>query len=87
MRPQELYGQVGMTHGVLDGVADQLRLLVAETETWDPARLTVDDSAVHTPAGAVADVRDELRAAVAALELAVGHVEAAWGSASRIGEA
>ncbi|WP_295623886.1 hypothetical protein [uncultured Corynebacterium sp.] len=86
MRPQELYHQVGMTHEGLRGIADQVRQLVAAAEVWDPERLTVDDSSVITPADAAAAVAEDLRACADALDLAVGHVEAAWSASSRIGD-
>lgn len=86
MRPQELYHQVGMTHEGLSGIVDQVRQLVAAAEVWDPATLTVDDSAVITPAEAAEAVVDDLRACADALDLAIGHAEAAWSASSRIGD-
>lgn len=86
MRPQELYRQVGMTHESLSGIVDHIRQLVAGAELWDPASLTVDDSAVITPPEAVSAVTEELRACADALDLAIGHIEAAWSAASRIGD-
>lgn len=86
MRPQELYNQVGMTHEGLSGIVDQIRQLVASAEVWDPGKLTVDDSAVITPAEAADAVADELRACAEALDLAIGHAEAAWSASSRIGD-
>lgn len=86
MRPQELYGQVGMTHEVMSGIVDQVRQLVATAEVWDRSELTVDDSSVMTVDGCVDSVIDELRRCADTLELAVGHAEAAWSASSRIGD-
>lgn len=86
MRPQELYNQVGMTHEGLSGIVDQIRQLVASAEVWDREKLTVDDSAVIMPAEAADAVADELRACAEALDLAIGHAEAAWSASSRIGD-
>lgn len=86
MRPQELYRQVGMTHEGLAGIVDQVRQLVASAEVWDPGRLRVDDPSVTSPAESAAAVADELRACADALDLAVGHAEAAWSASSRIGD-
>ena len=86
MRPQELYNQVGMTHEGLSGIVDQVRQLVASAEVWDPASLTVDDSTVITPSESVDAVTSELRACADALDLAIGHTEAAWSTSSRIGD-
>lgn len=86
MRPQELYAQVGITHEALSGIVDQVRQLVAGAEVWDRRALTVDDSSVITPAEAADAVAEELRACADALDLAVGHAEAAWSAASRIGD-
>ncbi|WP_306509313.1 hypothetical protein, partial [Corynebacterium xerosis] len=83
MRPQELYAQVGMTHEALSGIVDQVRQLVAGAEVWDRRALTVDDSSVITPAEAADAVAEELRACADALDLAIGHAEAAWSAASR----
>ena len=85
MRPQELHAQVGMTHEALSGIVDQVRQLVAGAEVWDRRALTVDDSSVITPAEAADAVAEELRACADALDLAIGHAEAAWSAASRIG--
>ncbi len=86
MRPQELYAQVGMTHEGLSGIVDQVRQLAASAEVWDRRKLTVDDSAVITPSEAADAVAEELRACADALDLAIGHVEAAWSASSRIGD-
>ena len=86
MRPQELYAQVGMTHEALSGIVDQVRQLVAGAEVWDRRALTVDDSSVITPAEAADAVAEELRACADALDLAIGHAEAAWYAAYRIGD-
>lgn len=86
MRPQELYHQVGMTHEGLSSIVDQVRQLVAAAEVWDRTTLTVDDSAVITPAEAAEAVVDDLRACADALDLAIGHAEAAWSASSRIGD-
>ena len=86
MRPQELYGQVGMTHEALSGIVDQLRQLVASAEVWDRSKLTVDDSSVMTVDGCVDSVIDEVRRCADSMELAVGPAEAAWAASSRIGD-
>lgn len=75
-----------MTHEGLSGIVDQVRQLVAAAEVWDRATLTVDDSAVITPAEAAEAVVDDLRACADALDLAIGHAEAAWSASSRIGD-
>ena len=75
-----------MTHEGLSGIVDQVRQLVASAEVWDRATLTVDDSAVITPAEAADAVVDDLRACADALDLAIGHAEAAWSASSRIGD-
>lgn len=86
MRPQELYHQVGMTHEGLSGIVDQLRQLIASAEVWDPNNLLVDDSSVRTPEDTVATVIEELRRAADAMDLGIGHVEAAWSASSLLGE-
>ena len=84
MRPQDLYREIGDTVEAVRARSDEVALLRAPAETWDPASLRVDAGSPWTSAETVSAVIDDLAAAEESLRAAAGRLEAAWAALGRL---
>ena len=83
-RPQDLYPQMGEIARAIAVLADDLALIRAASETWDPAELRVDSGSSWSTDESLAAALGDLAGAEEALRAARGRIEGAWAAIGRL---
>ncbi|MCD2263875.1 hypothetical protein K3888_14325 [Dietzia aurantiaca] len=83
-RPQDIYPQMGEIARAIAVLADDLALIRATSETWDPAELRVDSGSSWSTDESLAAALGDLAGAEEALRAARGRIEGAWAAMGRL---
>lgn len=84
LRPQDIYPETGTMTRTVRALADELAVLRAACETWEPDALRVDSGSPWSTAETLSATLDDLAGAEAALRAATGHLEGAWSALGRL---